>query len=228
MTRLRVAVVLAGCGHRDGAEIREAVFTLLALDEAEAQVQCFAPDVEQLDVIDHLTGKPMQETRSVLREAARIARGDVKALSEFRVGDFDALVFPGGNGAAKNLSDFAVQGSKAVVRKDVRAAVESMHKAGKPLGFICITPASVGATVLGTTGVALTAGAANDPSASAIAALGATHVPCATTDTISDRQHRVVSTPAYMDGDARTRDVYAGIKKLVDEVVAMCHATVPA
>ncbi len=219
MSAPRVAVVLAGCGHRDGAEVREAVFTLLALDQAGATFQCFAPDKPQADVINHLTGKPTDESRNVLVEAARIARGDIKPLHDFAAARYDALIFPGGTGGAKNFSDFASAGEDATVDPFVRKAVESMQAAGKPIGFICITPAAVGATVLGRAGVHLTVGADDDPVAATMEALGATPVACPVENAIVDAHHRVVSTPAYMDGQARPSQVFAGIQKLVHDVL---------
>ncbi len=218
---MHVAVVLAGCGHRDGAEVRESTYALLALDQEGATFQCYAPDVPQADVINHLTGKEMQETRNVLIEAARIARGDILPLDRFASEDFDALIFPGGFGAAKNLSDFASQGTQATVRDDVRAAVEAMQAAGKPVGFICITPASVGAPLLGKQGAQLTVGAAEDPAAVAVNAFGATHVACPVEKAVVDSDHKLVSTPAYMDGGARPSQVYDGIRELVRNVLKM-------
>lgn len=217
----RVAVVLAGCGHRDGAEVREATFTLLALDQQGARAQCFAPDKPQADVINHLTGEPMEETRNVLVEAARIARGDIKPLSHFAADEFDALIFPGGFGGAKNFSDFAVKGAAANVDPDVRAAVESMHGAGKPIGFICITPASVGGPLLGASHATLTVGSNDDPAAEAIRSTGAHHANCPVTDAVVDLENRLVSTPAYMDGSASPSQVYKGIRHLVRDVLEM-------
>ena len=124
----KVAVVLAGCGVYDGSEINEAVLTLLCLEQQGASYQCFAPDVEQMHVINHLTGEPAEgESRNVLVEAARIARGNIKGLAEAQVGEFDALVVPGGFGAAKNLSDFAVAGAAMQVQPDFLALARAFH-----------------------------------------------------------------------------------------------------
>ena len=136
-----VAVVLAGCGVYDGAEINEAVLTLLALEQQGADYQCFAPDIEQMHVVNHLTGEVMAgEKRNVLVEAARIARGNIKPVTEARVDQFDALLVPGGFGAAKNLSDFAVKGAAMTVQPDFLKFAQAMHTAGKPIGLICIAP----------------------------------------------------------------------------------------
>ena len=123
----KVAVILSGCGFKDGGEIYEATLTLLALDEADAVVQCFAPDMPQLHVVNHLTGEEMPESRNVLVEAARLARGHIRPVTEARVADFDALIIPGGFGAAKNLCNFAVKGSDMTVQPEVLAFAKGMH-----------------------------------------------------------------------------------------------------
>ncbi len=135
-------MILSGCGVYDGAEIHESVITLLRLDQRGAQVQCFAPDIAQLHVINHLTGEEMPEARNVLVESARIARGNIKDIREASVEDFDALIVPGGFGSAKkNLSSFAVEGAGCSVQPDVLALTEAFAEAGKPVGLICISPA---------------------------------------------------------------------------------------
>ena len=139
----QVAVVLSGSGVYDGSEIHEAVMTLLAIDQQGAAYQCFAPDIMQHHVINHLTGEPSDEVRNVLVESARIARGNIKPLSQFNADEFDALIFPGGFGAAKNLSSFAFEGSDCVVDGGVTTAVEAMRSQGKPIGALCIAPAAM-------------------------------------------------------------------------------------
>lgn len=137
----KIGVVLSGCGVYDGSEIHEAVITLLAIARNGAQAVCFAPDKPQRDVINHLTGEPLTEQRNVLVEAARIARGDILPLTQARAETLDALIVPGGFGAAKNLSSFATEGSECQVDRDLQALALAMHQAGKPLGFMCIAPA---------------------------------------------------------------------------------------
>ena len=145
----RVGVVLAGCGYLDGAEIHEATLTLLSLDKRGVTVKAFAPDKPQMHVVDHQKTEPQEgEVRNVLQESSRITRGDIQPLSEFNADDVDALIFPGGFGAAKNLCNFAVEGPNMSVEADVSAAIEAVHGQGKPLGFICIAPV-IGAKVLG-------------------------------------------------------------------------------
>ena len=208
------------CGVFDGTEIHEAVLTLLAIEEEGASWHCFAPNIDQMHVIDHATGEVDERvTRNVFSESARIARGGDKLseLSDYDPVDFDAIVFPGGFGGAKNLSDFAVRGTEAEVQEYVAVAVRSTHAMGKPIGFICITPASVGALTLGGDGVELTIG--NDPdTASAVVQCGAQHTDCSVDDVVVDLENKVVSTPAYMLGPG-VADVRKGISKLIKEVL---------
>jgi enhancing lycopene biosynthesis protein 2 len=218
----KVAVVLSGCGVFDGTEIHEAVLTLLAIEEECASWHCFAPNIEQMHVINHSTGNVEEgETRNVFVESARISRGGEKIseLDEYDPTDFDAIVFPGGFGGAKNLSDFAVRGGEAEVQASVTNAVRSTHAMGKPIGFICITPASVGALTLGGDGVELTIG--NDPdTASAVVQCGAKHTDCPVENVVVDFENKVVSTPAYMLGPG-VSDVRKGISNLVNEVLKL-------
>ena len=220
----KVAVVLSGCGVFDGTEIHEAVLTLLAIEEEGATWHCFAPNIDQMHVIDHSTGEVQEGvTRNVFTESARIARGADKLseLAEYDPSEFDAIVFPGGFGGAKNLSDFAVRGAEAEIEESVTAAVRSTHSMGKPIGFICITPASVGALTLGGDGVELTIG--DDPdTASAVVQCGAKHKDCSVDDVVVDLKNKVVSTPAYMLGPG-VADVRKGIAKLINEVLELTH-----
>ncbi|MGH8492016.1 MAG: isoprenoid biosynthesis glyoxalase ElbB [Moraxellaceae bacterium] len=214
----KVAVILSGCGYLDGSEIYEATLTLLALDQAGAQAQCFAPDIPQLHVVNHLTGEPTGESRNVLVEAARIARGKIADVKTAKASDFDALIIPGGFGAAKNLCDFALKGSDMTVNPDVLALARAMHTAGKPVGLICIAPSM--APAIGGAGTQYTIG--NDAgTAAAINATGGVHVDCVVTDCVVDAQKKIVTTPAYMYS-ARISEAATGIGKLVHEVLALC------
>ena len=218
MAQKKVGVLLSGCGVFDGSEIHEAVITLLALDRAGAQAVCMAPNVEQLHVVDHLTQQPTDEKRNVLTESARIARGEILDLAGVSAEQMDAMIIPGGFGAAKNLSDFAIKGPEATVNPEVKRIIKEMVAAGKPVGAICIAPATL-AKALEDENVAVTIG--NDAgTAKAIEATGNTHIPC-TVDTIHyDTDHNIVSTPAYMLGPG-IKDVAAGIEKLVEKVVSL-------
>ncbi len=190
----KFAVVLAGCGVYDGAEIHEAVATLLAIDRAKAAYQCFAPDVNQMHVVNHLTGEATTETRNVLVEAARIARGNVKPLSELKPTEFDALIFPGGFGVAKNLCTFAVDGPNCLVNPDAERVVREAHAARIPIGALCITPALI-AKILGhgTLTIGSDAGTAQ-----AIETMGATHQNTQGSDVVIDLKNLLVTTPCYM------------------------------
>lgn len=217
----RVAVVLSGCGHLDGTEIREAVLSLLYLDQAGADVSIFAPDVP-LKEVNHYTGQPTGAERNVLAEAARIARGDIKPLSKAKAQDFDALVIPGGFGAAKNLSNFAEKGTDASVLPDFKELVEGFLQAKKPIGAICISPAVLVAAIGKTCQPKVTIGE-NADVAQAINALGGTHENCATNGIVTDERNRIVTTSAYMRDD-KLSQVAQGISKLVDAVLDMAKA----
>lgn len=214
----KIGVLLSGCGVYDGAEIHEAVLTLLAIDQCGAQAVCIAPDVAQMHVVNHLTGKPVEgETRNVLVEAARIARGNISDIAGVAAADLDALILPGGFGAAKNLCTFAVDGPDCDAHPEVARLVSEINAAGKPLGLLCIAPA-VGAKVLGDTGVELTIG--NDAgTAQALEALGAHHYNCDRTQIHTDEARKVVSGPAYMFGDSRISQVAECIENLVRAVI---------
>ena len=214
----KVAVVLAGCGVYDGAEINEAVLTLLSLEQQGASYQCYAPDIEQMHVVNHLTGEPVAgETRNVLVEAARIARGNILDLASLDVGDFDALLVPGGFGAAKNLCNFAVAGAEMAVHADFLRIARSFHEAGKPIGLMCIAP--VMATAICGTGSRCTIG--NDAeTAAAIEAMGGEHLACPVSEARVDKERKLVTTPAYMLAGS-VAEAYSGISECVKEVLAL-------
>ncbi|MEN0107295.1 MAG: isoprenoid biosynthesis glyoxalase ElbB [Pseudomonas sp.] len=213
----KVAVILSGCGVYDGAEIYESVITLLRLDQRGVDVQCFAPNIAQHHVINHLTGEEMPETRNVLVEAARIARGAIKDIREASADAFDALIVPGGFGAAKNLSDFAINGAGASVQPEVLALAQAFAAAKKPVGLICIAPA-MAAKIFGA-GVICTIGNDAD-TAAALAQMGAQHEDCAVDDIIEDPAHKLVTTPAYMLASSIS-EAASGINKLVDRVLEL-------
>jgi enhancing lycopene biosynthesis protein 2 len=215
----KVAVILSGCGVYDGAEIYESVITLLRLDQRGAQVQCFAPNIAQLHVINHLTGEEMPESRNVLVESARIVRGEIKDIREADAEDFDALIIPGGYGSSKNLSNFAIEGTGCTVQPDVLALTEAFAEAGKPVGLICISPA-LAAKIYGP-GVTCTIGNDAD-TATALDKMGATHQECAVSDIVEDKARKLVSTPAYMLAQSIS-EAAAGINKLVDRVLELTH-----
>jgi enhancing lycopene biosynthesis protein 2 len=191
----RFAVVLSGCGVFDGSEIHEAVLTMLAIKRLGAEYAIYAPDVNQMHVVNHLTGKPTGETRNVLVESARIARGKIAALSTFDADRCDAIILPGGFGAAKNLCDLAVAGTKMEVNGEVARAIGAMLKAGKPVGALCIAPMILAKLI---PGVSLTLGDPGEDSQNA-ELLGAKHVSAGPTRAIVDEAHRVFTGPCYMN-----------------------------
>ncbi len=210
----RVAVLLSGCGVMDGSEIHEAVFIVLALDQAGAKYQCCAPDQLQAEVVNHLKHEPVKEQRNVLVEAARIARGKIVPLSEIRAADYDAILLPGGYGAAKNLCNYASAGTGSRVDPEVARVLQEFHQAGKPIGSMCISPVVVaGALAEVDPKVTLTIG--NDQKTAAdIATLGGQHQDCPVTDFVVDTKNKIVTSPAYMY-NAGPAQVYEGISKAV-------------
>ncbi len=226
----RVAVVLSGCGVFDGSEIHEAVGVLMHLSRAGAEVECFAPDIAQMHVVDHLAGAPAQgQSRNVLHESARIARGKIKPLATLHARDFDAVFFPGGFGAAKNLCDFAIKGSACAVEPQTERVIKEFHKAGKPIGMCCIAPA-IAARVLGTNavggggpGCSVTIG--NDPAtAKAIAEMGSRNISKPVTEALVDEKNNLITAPAYMYGDAPIHQVFEGIGRMVEQALARIPA----
>ncbi len=189
----KFAVILSGCGVYDGSEIHEAVLTLLAIDKNGATYEIFAPDIDQHHTINHLTGKVTTEVRNVLVESARIARGNIKSLELFDEADFDALIFPGGFGAAKNLSTFAFKGAACDVNVDVGNAVLSMVERNKPVGAMCIAPAVI-AKILHDVDVSI---GSNVDEADQIKKMGARHFNSEHGDVIKDKKLKVFSTPCY-------------------------------
>jgi enhancing lycopene biosynthesis protein 2 len=194
MSKKSIAVVLSGCGVYDGAEIHESVLTLLALDQQGVDYQCFAPDVDQHHVINHLNGEEMDQRRNVLVEAARIARGDIKPLGEFSADEYDAMVFPGGFGAAKNLSSFAIDGAECTVEKSVVRAVQAMHEQGKPIAALCISPVLI-ARLLPQARVTI---GQDDGTAKAIEAMGGVHIKSGHGDVVVDEKLNLITSPCYM------------------------------
>ncbi len=212
----KIAVVLAGNGVFDGAEIHEATLSLLAIAQKGAEYQCFAPDINQAHVINHITGEEMPETRNVMVEAARIARGNIRALSEYNADEFDALLIPGGFGAAKNLCTFAFDGPDCKVNPDVETAIKCTVEAAKPVGALCISPALI-AKVLGDVEVTI---GQDEGTADAISSLGAKHVKTTHGEIVVDNKYKVVTTPCYML-DATIDQIAAGASNVVDKILEL-------
>ncbi|WP_205988849.1 isoprenoid biosynthesis glyoxalase ElbB [Pseudoalteromonas sp. DL-6] len=211
-----VAVILAGCGVFDGSEINEVVLTLLHIEKNNAQYQCFAPDITQHHTLNHITGEEMAEPRNVLVESARITRGNIKSLTELDVTQFDALIIPGGFGVAKNLSDFAINGTNAKVNDEVLSACKAFAKANKATGYMCIAPALLPFIY---NKPQITIGNDSD-TADVLTSLGAEHIECKVDDIVIDKNNKLVTTPAYMLAQS-IMDADVGIEKLVRNVLVM-------
>lgn len=190
----KFAVVLCGCGCYDGSEIHESVMTLLAIDRNECQYSIFAPDADQYHVINHYTKQATNEKRNMLAEAARIARGDIQPLTALKAGDFDAVVFPGGFGAAKNLFTYALEGTNAVVIPEVERVVREFHAAHKPIGALCIAPVMI-AKILGN--ITITVGV-DEKTIADVESFGVKHINTQQTEVIADKENKVFTTPCYM------------------------------
>ena len=206
----KIGVILSGCGVYDGSEIHEAVLTLLAISRSGAQAVCFAPDKQQVDVINHLTGEAMTETRNVLIEAARITRGEIRPLAQADAAELDALIVPGG---------FASLGSECTVDRELKALAQAMHQAGKPLGFMCIAPAIL--PKIFDFPLRLTIGTDID-TAEVLEEMGAEHVPCPVDDIVVDEDNKIVTTPAYMLAQ-NIAEAASGIDKLVSRVLVLAE-----
>ncbi|MBU1052197.1 MAG: isoprenoid biosynthesis glyoxalase ElbB [Proteobacteria bacterium] len=211
------AVILAGCGNKDGSEIHESVTTLLAIDRAGAKYTCFAPDISQHVVLNHITGEPMAEKRNVLIESARIARGDIRNLKEFSADKFDALVMPGGfGGAALSLCSFGIDGDKMSVNPDVEGAVCAMVAQKKPIGALCIAPVILARLI---PNVRITLGQDEGANSKAMQ-MGAVTVNTQHGEVVVDHEHKVVTTPCYML-NARISQILEGAEKLVAEILSL-------
>jgi enhancing lycopene biosynthesis protein 2 len=209
----KIAVVLAGSGFKDGSEIRESVLTLLALDEADLVFECFAPDAKQFDVVNCLSGEAMNEERNLLVEAARIARGHIRPVTELKAPDFDGVMFPGGFGVAKNLCTFAFQGSGGDVRPDIAAVINDFYGAKKPIGAICIAPALIALALKGKN-INMTLGS-DGQAAQEIIKLGHRHTATTASECVIDKENKIATSAAYMQDDARLKDIRKGITGVV-------------
>lgn len=225
---MKIGVILSGCGVFDGSEIQEAVFTLLAIKENNADAVCFAPDIEQHHVINHLNGEEMNEKRNVLVESARIARGDIKSLNEFTADNLDALVLPGGFGAAKNLSKWAFSGPDGEIQEQVKKAVVEMVLANKPVCGLCMGPTVI-AKALEDSGIKakLTVGTTKEKSPYDIAAIsggmektGAVTIEKTVKEILTDEKNKIVTAPCYMM-DANILEIRNNVKEAIDKTISM-------
>ena len=226
MAKPKIAVLLSGCGVYDGAEIHESVFTLLALDQAGAEYQCIAPDVDQHHVVNHTTGDEMEEKRNVLVESARIARGDIKAIKDVSADDFDGLAIPGGFGAAKNLTQWAFEGPGGAINPEVKRIINEFVMANKPVAAMCMGPTVI-AKALEESGIKakLTVGTTEEPSPYDIGAVsagmekaGAVAEMTSVSNIVIDGENKIVTTPCYMM-EASISQIYDGVSKVVKKLV---------
>jgi enhancing lycopene biosynthesis protein 2 len=212
----KIGVVLSGCGVMDGSEIHEAVLTLLAIDRLGAEAVCMAPNIRQRHVVNHLTGEESRgELRNVLVESARIARGKIRDIASVKSSELDALIFPGGFGAAKNLCDYALKGPDCSVNPEVARLATEVHAAAKPIGTVCIAPV-IGAKLFGATQPHITIGTDKN-TAKDVEKMGAKHVSCPVSEFVVDKKQKLVSTPAYMLAGS-IKEAAEGIEKLVQAV----------
>ncbi|MBU8869347.1 MAG: isoprenoid biosynthesis glyoxalase ElbB [Gemmatimonadales bacterium] len=216
----KVAVILSGCGVFDGSEIHEACAALLALSRAGAEAVICAPAGNQMHVVNHLAGEPNEQaTRSILEESARIARGEIQPLAKIKANEVDAVLLPGGFGAAKNLSTFAVNGDQCMVNEEVAGFLKSANKEGKPIGAMCIAPVILARVFGNDLHPRITIG--NDPTtAGMINNMGAEHVDCPANEAVVDQENKFVTTPAYMTAGS-IAEVFDGAAVFVDKLLAL-------
>jgi len=223
MKDTKIGVLLSGCGVEDGSEIQEAVLALLALDRAGVEAVCLAPDRDQAGVVDHVTGEAVPETRNMLVESARICRGKIRKLSGVRAADLDAVILPGGFGAAKNLSTFAARGTDCEVDPDVRRLLVDLHTAGKPIAALCIAPVILAALFGSDLHPELTIG--TDAGVSeAMEKMGARHRRADPTEAVVDRANLLVTTPCYMSA-TRIGQIADGAEGAVRELLKLVEAS---
>jgi enhancing lycopene biosynthesis protein 2 len=219
MAKKKIGVLLAGCGVKDGSEIHEATLTLYFLDKHGADAVCMAPNKAQFDVVNHLTGEPLKETRNMMVEAARIARGNISDVTAIKADQLDAIIIPGGFGAAKNLCTFAVEGPNCKVEEGAALLLKEMHRLNKPIGALCIAPTIIARLFGEEHSPEITIGF-DKSAAQALEQMGATHKESAVDDIVVDLKNKIVTTPCYMLGPG-IKEIAAGVEKLVMKIIEM-------
>ncbi len=214
---MKIAIILSGSGVYDGSEIHEATMTMLSVVKNGGEYELFAPDIKQHHVINHITGEEMNETRNVLIESARIARGKIKSLSELEVNNFDAVFMPGGFGVAKNLSDFAFKGADCTVLPELVNVIKKAVELQKPIGALCISPAII---VKILEGAKVTIG--TEENNAVIEEMGGNHIITTHGEVIIDKKYNLVTTPCYML-DATIADIAIGAENAVKTVFELCN-----
>lgn len=226
--KFKIGVLLSGSGVYDGSEIHESVLTLLAIDDLGHEAFCFAPNIQQHHVVNHLDGSEMDEKRNVLIESARIARGNIQELESVSANDFDALAILGGFGAAKNLTKWAFSGEEGDINDDVKRIIEESVAQGKPIAAMCMGPTVLAKALEGkAVGERLTVGTSSEPSPydigdihSRMQSIGAKTEDVGVTDVLVDSENRMVTTPCYMM-DAGIASVNKGIRKAISEMAKL-------
>ena len=216
----KIGVVLSGCGHQDGSEIHEAVFTLHALDKLDVDVIIIAPDMDQFHVINHLNGEEVSESRNILVESARIARGEVVDVATISGQQLDALIFPGGTGMAKNIFDYSMAGINCTIIPDVQRLVVEILEANKPLGAICIAPVMVAKILEYLRRTGTVTGGFSDNINNDIKAMGINIIEVGAEDIVVDEENKIVTTPAYVEAKTMN-EAFIGIEKLVNKVLEL-------
>lgn len=216
---VKIAVILSGCGHMDGSEIRESILTFLALEHNNIDYTIFAPDITQTEVYNHYAGQLMQnETRNVLVEAARIARGKISKFSELNSKDFSAIIMPGGYGVGKNLSTIADGGMEVLMK--LKEIIIEFYESKKPIGGICLAPAVIALSLKDKVRPTLTLGDYND----LLEKFGADQKVAKVDEIVVDEKNKIVTTPAYMMPNPKLPDVESGIEKLVKKIKELCES----
>jgi enhancing lycopene biosynthesis protein 2 len=224
----KIGILLSGCGVYDGSEIQETVLAMLAIQEVGAEYFCISIDKNQHHVINHLNGTEMAETRNMMIESARIARGNVKNINEVEIRDFDALVIPGGFGNAKNLSSWAFDGPKGTILPEVKLLIVNCINAGRPIAALCVSPILI-AKAMEDSGfqVELTLGNSADSSPynindfhASLKATGAKTFEKNIEGIQIDEKLKIVSAPCYMI-EANILEIRNNIKQAIEALMLL-------
>jgi len=203
---MKIGVLLSGAGVYDGAEIQEAVLTLLEIERMGYEPVCIGINAQQHHVINHLNGQEQVQARNMLEEAARIARGQITEISSVVPAELDALVIPGGFGSAKNFSTWAFDGPEASIRSDVKLLLVNMYNVGKPIVALCVSPVLLALALEGIhPAPTLTIGSTQEASPYQISAFqeglqakGIRTTDCSINEICIDATNRIITAPCYM------------------------------
>ncbi|MCP1384423.1 isoprenoid biosynthesis glyoxalase ElbB [Runella salmonicolor] len=224
----KIGVLLHGNGVFDGSEIHESVFALLAIEELGAEAVCFAPNVNQHHVLNHLTGQEMPETRNVLIESARIARGNIKDIVDVNASELDGLVMPGGFGTAKNITKWAFEGPSGPILESVKTLIVALVRQGKPIAGLCMSPTTIAKALEGTEFHAhLSVGTTVEASPYDIAAIsagmesiGQVAEMASVREVAVDRDLKIITAPCYMM-EANIVEVRENIRLAIEKLISL-------